>query len=381
MTFSRSARVSLRVAVPGRLAALLPFLILAGALARSQILTSNAGTQNVTLQNSTLVEYRQHLERLDGVVTDCVARQKVKSGPPANDNACDPARVGPDDRVSGAVRGDPQPREVRYDWLRAVLARAGNKSVPWMPSAISLGSHKAIAQPAVDTQLADALARLKSDEQQAASPADAGSNYAGERKALTGILSQKAYQGVTEVSAASRFREWLYAQLDRFLSSLVRFGARSPWIVWTLRVLLLLGICVGLVWIFVRIERGSRLKLVPDDVAPASGSPSAREWQLWLKDAQAMATKAQWRDAIHFMYWAAIARLESNPGARRPWPADRARTPREYLGLMPGADSRKPALTALTHSFERTWYGGRPADPADFNAAMEQAATLGVKTE
>jgi Domain of unknown function (DUF4129) len=358
-------------------AALLPLLAAAGLLARGQVLTGEAGWQNVTLEG-----YRRHLQRLEGVVTDCAAQQKLKSPPPASENACDPVRVGPDDRVSGAVRGDSQAREVRYDWLRAVLARAGNKSLPALPGPISLGSHiTPSVQPAVDAQLADALARLKSDEQRAASPADAGANDAAQRQALNGILSQKAYQGVTQVSAASRFREWLYEQLDKFLAGLVRFGAKSPWIVWTLRVLLLLGIGVGLVWVFVRIERGSRLKLVPDGIAPASGAPSAREWQLWLNDARAMAGKAQWRDAIHFVYWAAIARLESSAGSRRPWPADRTRTPREYLGLMPSVDSRKPALTALTRSFERTWYGGRPADSAEFYSAMEQAATLGVKTE
>ena len=38
----------------------------------------------------------------------------------------------------------------------------------------------------------------------------------------------------------------------------MRFGSRSPWIVWLLRVLLLVGICTALVWFLVRIERRSR---------------------------------------------------------------------------------------------------------------------------
>ncbi len=45
----------------------------------------------------------------------------------------------------------------------------------------------------------------------------------------------------------------------------------------------------------------------------------------------------------------------------RMWPADRARTPREYLRLLPAADPRLENLTTLTRSFERTWYGGREA--------------------
>ena len=90
-----------------------------------------------------------------------------------------------------------------------------------------------------------------------------------------------------------------------------------------------------------------------------------------------MAAQGRWREAIHFLYWAAIARLES----KRLWPADRARTPREYLALVAATDARKTNLTALTRSFERTWYGGRAAEASDFNAALDQAAALGVAKE
>ena len=44
-------------------------------------------------------------------------------------------------------------------------------------------------------------------------------------------------------------------------------------------------------------------------------------------------------------------------------------------------DRRKPTLTALTRSFERTWYGGRDAAATDFNSAMALAAELGVQAE
>ena len=173
-----------------------------------------------------------------------------------------------------------------------------------------------------------------------------------------------------------RLREWLANLLDKFFSGLVRFGSNAPWIVWVLRILLLVGLCTALVWFLLRIERRSRIRLIPE-IELATGAPSAREWQLWLRDAQAMAAQGQWREAIHFLYWASISRLE----AKRLWPADRARTPREYLALLNGTDPRKSNLTALTRSFERTWYGGRAAQASDFNAALEQAAALGVAAE
>ena len=79
-----------------------------------------------------------------------------------------------------------------------------------------------------------------------------------------------------------------------------------------------------------------------------------------------------WREAIHFLYWAAISRLES----RRLWPADRARTPREYLALLAQEDPRRARLAALTGSFELVWYGGRAAAESDYRRAEEIAATL-----
>ena len=104
----------------------------------------------------------------------------------------------------------------------------------------------------------------------------------------------------------------------------------------------------------------------------AAAAASARDWQLWLEDARRAAAAGNWREAIHFLYWAAISRLES----KRLWPADRARTPREYLALVAPEDPRKAGLATLTGSFERIWYGGRPAAETDYRRAEAIAAAL-----
>ena len=214
-----------------------------------------------------MVEYRQHLPQLEGVVADCQAQLRLKDKAPANDNACDANRVGPDDRVSGAVAGDAQPREVRYDWLRLALLRAGKKDSPATQTAeIRIGPKTANAAPTVDAALSEAYKRLQADEAQAAGPVATGASYDGERKALNSILSQKAYRNVSQVSAVDRFREWFYDQLDKFLASLMQFGARSRWIGWTLLALLLVGVCVALVWAIVRIERSARVTNATKDL-------------------------------------------------------------------------------------------------------------------
>ena len=341
---------------------------------RSQEIPTDAGWRDVTV-----AQYQQHLKDLDAIVAACQNQRSQQSGAGAAQTkfpACDPAQIGPDSRVQGLSAAASQTREVRYDWLRSVLERAENKTGATQKSifgAIPRANKKPVS---MDALLAAARQRLKDDAAQVENPVAATTNYSDERKSLNSILAQRAYRGVIEESAMGRLREWFYNLLDKLFSGLVRFGSNAPWIVWLLRILLLVAICTALVWFLLRIERRSRIRLIPE-IELATGAPSAREWQLWLRDAQAMAAQGQWREAIHFLYWASIARLES----KRLWPADRARTPREYLALLAGTDPRKPNLSALTRSFERTWYGGRAAQASDFNAALELAAMLGVAAE
>jgi hypothetical protein len=351
--------------------ALLLFSLFEPIAARSQEIQSDAGWRDLSLE-----QYGQQLQNLDSIVAACQKQRSGASAAQTSFAACDPAQVGPDDRVQWPPEAASQTREVRYDWLRSVLARAAKKS-----DASENGTVAAIPaadnKPAsVDELLSDARLRLQDDAAQAGSPITPNPDYSSERASMKSILAQRAYQSVTQVSALGRFREWLGNLLDKFFSGLIRFGSHAPWIAWLLRILLLAAICTALVWFLLRIERHSRIRLIPD-VEPSPGVPSAREWQLWLRDAKTMAASGQWREAIHFVYWASIARLES----KRLWPADRARTPREYLALLAATDPRKPNLKAITRTFERTWYGGRAAQASDFNAALEQAAALGVTAE
>lgn len=330
----------------------------------------SAGTREVSL-----AEYRQHLQNLDALVTACQAQRAKKQAAPADSGACNPRQVGPDDRIKWPATSS-QTREVRYDWLRAVLGNASKPGSSAQQTPPALGTSQKESSPTIEELLTQARQRLQEDEKQASSPAETVADYSAERKSLDAILAQKAYQGVSQISPRERFVEWIDNLLDKFLAALVRLGSHAPWIGWVLRLGLLAAICAGLIWFLIRIERNARIQLFPD-VVPAPDAPSAREWQLWLKDAQSMAAKRQWREAIHLLYWASIARLES----MRLWPADRARTPREYLALMANADPRKASLTELTREFERTWYGGRSAADFDFDSALKLAAALGVTTE
>jgi hypothetical protein len=169
-------------------------------------------------------------------------------------------------------------------------------------------------------------------------------------------------------SVLEKFGNWL----NRLFESAANLKARSAWVGRALVWGFILAVCVALVWSLLRLERRWRVQLTPDLDRPAPGAASARDWQLWLEDARSSASSGQWREAIHFLYWAAISRLES----RRLWPADRARTPREYLALVASEDPRKPGLSQLTSTFERFWYGGRNAGECDYKKAEALASTL-----
>lgn len=331
---------------------------------------ARAAQPNSAATNPAIARYARHVAELETVVAGCQKRRTAE--------ACDPAQVGSDDQVSWPA-GASGEREMNYDWLRALLSDAAKPDAGKDSSAPPLGvvnpaSVVKAAAPSMDTLLSEAQKRLAADAREVAQPPRSIADYSAERHALAAILAERAYQGVAQTTVREHFLEWLGNVLDAILGRLMRFGAHSPWIGFVLSVLLLGGLCLALVWALIRIERRSRIRLIEDGTG-VPAAPSARNWQLWLRDADAMAAQGLWREGIHFLYWAAIARLES----RHVWPADRARTPREYLRLLPQADPRRAGLTALTRTFERTWYGGRAAGSADYQFAMELAAELGVE--
>jgi Domain of unknown function (DUF4129) len=321
--------------------------------------------------NPAIAAYTHHLAELQTLVAAC---QKQRTP-----EACDPAQVGSNDHVPWPPTAASAQREISYDWLRTLLSdaakpQAGKDSLTPPGGAINSASAAKTPAPSIDTQLTEARQRLAADAQQVAQPPQAIADYSAQRRALHAILAERQYQGVAQTTVREHFLEWFGNLLNEILGRLIRFGARSPWIAFVLRALLLGGLCLLLIWFLIRIERRSRIRLIEDGPG-LSAAPSARNWQLWLRDAQAMAAQSLWREGIHFLYWAAIARLES----RHLWPADRARTPREYLLLLPAADPRRAGLTALTKTFERTWYGGREAGAADYQTALHTAAELGVE--
>ena len=345
-------------------------LALPQARAAAQVVAVPAASASSSRPHqATLDEYRTHLLSLTTVVAACAKARDMKT--------CDPAQVGPDDQVPLAKLENLERRLVRYGWLRVLLSKAQDKDAP-QPKAKPASQESQTWEnvrpaPLTTTQLlADAETRLARDLAQADAAAVPVPDHASEHSVMRQVLAGREFSDLEEPSAKDSVFEKAGNWLNHVLESAMKASARAPWLGRVLVWGFILAVCLALAWGLLQLERRWRIRLVPEHRGPATGAASAIHCQLWLEDARRAAAAGQWREAIHFLYWASISRLES----KRLWPADRARTPREYLALVDPEDPRQPGLATLTGSFERVWYGGRAAGESDYRRAEKIANAL-----
>ncbi|HLY42339.1 MAG TPA: DUF4129 domain-containing protein [Terracidiphilus sp.] len=333
----------------------------------AQIPTPHATTSAGRWRDATLDEYKQHLIVLNAVVDACEKARDLKT--------CDPMLVGPDDRVPVGSQVNAERRLIRYGWLRVLISKAEepDQAPPKQQKQAAQDPESALPPPPTTSQLLrNADQRLRSDLAQADNLRASATSHAEERSAMQQVLAGRDFRGLEQTTVRDSVLEKVGDWLNHLIERATRLQARSAWIGRAIVIGFMVAVCVGLVWALIQLERKWRVRLVPQAERPAADAASTRDWQLWLEDARKAAAAGQWREAIHFVYWAAISRLES----RRMWPADRARTPREYLALVASEDPRRANLARLTGSFERTWYGGQAAAESDYQAAEQIANTL-----
>ncbi len=320
-------------------------------------------------QAASISDYRKHLIALRTLTEACAQARDLKN--------CDPTLVGPDDRIPLCEDAAAGRRMVRYGWLRVLFSRAEEAdSSGEAPDAMKPGrSRQASAQPATQTTsqlLVEAEKRLEADlaqtnEQIASLPA-----HPQERETMKQVLAGREFRNLQQSAEGDTVMERFGNWLNHFFAGFGKMRARSAWVGRALVWGFFIAVGIALAWGLMQMERRWRVRLIPLGDGPAPEAASARDWQLWMADARQAAAAGHWREAIHFLYWSSISRLES----KGLWPADRARTPREYLALMAPEDPRKSGLASLTGSFERTWYGGRAAAESDYKRAEELAAAL-----
>jgi hypothetical protein len=273
--------------------------------------------------------FQAEVARLQGVLAGC----EVTPG------ACNSGSVGDD-----AVVGDPAHGgfEEHWRWLRETLDKARN--------AKGAGRHAMLR--AASEQLGELAA-----ESSAATSGLPTQEFNRAHNVAAKVLAQPEFQRDGGPTWWDRAKAWVVDSIEQLLFGVARVGAAAPWLGTLLEWAFFAGAAAGLLFLLLRNISRQRLRVALADTPLHSGAqnPDPEEW---AARASHHAAAQQWRDAVHCIYWAAIASLET----RRAWRRDPARTPREYLRLLQAGSAQQRGLRRLTQIFEGVWYGVRAAD-------------------
>jgi hypothetical protein len=272
-------------------------------------------------------------------------------------------RISNDPSVAAKLRSS-LPKSIRVD----AGAREIESSTAWLDASLEdLQKTRADQRSAKIKQIQERLRAMRQEARQFAEPSPAGSDREAKIK---GILARREFRSVRGPSAwdmmIAQVQRWLLKILDKIFSRVSAPAQMGQLLVW---IAIAVAASILAVWLTRRLRTpGREIGREPLRFAP----PSSKSSRKWLAEAQAASLASKWRDAIHLAYWAGIARLEES-GA---WVPDRARTPREYLRLLPEQNQQRPALAELTRKFEIIWYGSREASASDFQSVITQLERL-----
>jgi Domain of unknown function (DUF4129) len=242
-------------------------------------------------------------------------------------------------------------------------------STGWLADGLEQMQAKAGEAPAIRRRL---TIRLRSLRAEAEGLASAGSpEPLGPARAQLGRIFREREFRDSGPTWSEYARQWAVERAEKMFSwILARLHLRAPEgdaLSWAVALLAFFAFLALARWSLGRLRRRAE-----PEPAPA-GRENAAESLDWLADALEAAGRGDYRRAVHSAYWAAIARLE----VLKVFPQDRSRTPRETLRQVPADDARLAPLARLTDSFERVWYGLRPAGPNDWAETQARLEEMG----
>jgi hypothetical protein len=249
------------------------------------------------------------------------------------------------------VKTDQQTFEISFQWLLSSLIDWQKKSDKTAQNLISK--------------------RLEHMHSEAASFESLPPDASEKRTRLNSILGAEEFHNVHGPTWFDRLKE----RMIRFLLGLLgrTLGSSVIPVIGNILIYGLIAVAVLLLayWMYRSIRTSGELETIMPHPLPVS----SKEWTLWMAEARAAAERGNWRDAIHLGYWCGVSFLE----AQGLWRPDYARTPREYLRLLPTASEHHPTLVALTRNFEIVWYGKQEADATAFSQTLAQLEKLGCR--
>jgi hypothetical protein len=217
------------------------------------------------------------------------------------------------------------------------------------------------------------VARLQILRSEAASFQDPPTTDISQKRVLlNGILARREFQNIHGPTWMDRFKQRVLELLIKLLGRVFQSSAIPTIgnvVVYGLMALALLAVAY---WMYRTIRNNAGVEAI----LPHSLPVSSKGWKLWMTEARRAADGGNWREAIHLGYWCGISFLE----AQELWQPDRARTPREYLRLLPSASEHRETLGTLTRTFELVWYGTQEADANAFSQTLSQLEKLGCQS-
>jgi Domain of unknown function (DUF4129) len=213
---------------------------------------------------------------------------------------------------------------------------------------------------------------LQTLRSEAASFQQPPSDESRKRVLLNGILASREFQDLHGPTWLDRLNQRILEALIRMLGRIFRSSAVPTIgnvVVYGFMALAVLAVAY---WMYRTIRNNAGM----DEIVPHILPVSSKGWKLWMNEARLAAEQGNWRDAIHLAYWCGISFLE----AQELWRPDVARTPREYLRLLPAASEQRPTLGALTRTFELVWYGKHEGDARAFSETLAQLEKLGCQS-
>ncbi len=266
--------------------------------------------------------------------------------------ACHAASLPDQERVSDAPTGA---FTVSWRWLEDALTAV--KSAP--------AAQRIQAMQAVSAHLTELAAEAGTDVGEP--PAAIGRARAAANAALA-RPEFRADQGPGWIERQiAHVEDWIMG----LFTGMDRLGKRAPWLAPLIEWGCFGLAAAGLLW-FVRQSLARQALRISLADSAALGPRGNRDSADWARMAEERAAARDWREAVHCLYWAAIAGMES----RRAWKFNPTRTPREYLLLLPPNSDAHRALRALTRSFERVWYGREEAGEEEYRAALASFRAL-----
>ena len=180
---------------------------------------------------------------------------------------------------------------------------------------------------------------------------------------------RQRYAGL--LAFVDRVKRWLRSWLPDArpgTAAVVPFLRYATWVIAAVAFVLL-------AWLTWRLLRGASRDTAARP-RPVRGADPV-DARTWAARARAAAAAGDAREAVRCAYHAVLHRLDED-GA---WTIAEARTPREYMRLLPAADRRQPAVSFVARLFEGTWYGG--AEPAidDAQTAVRHLKDLGCDAQ